>query len=206
MSNLDSLTVHTKMSLIHNIVTHVMKFAQAKSTHVLSPALVETYSRLLVYSEIESLGIMIYKVQLLNHLHSLAAVPQTNQTQLHLCVQSTALKLIAGMGSAEVQPQLSRLPSEPKSLLSNESEELNKVLVLTIARAIHVTGSESLSGSWCKEILTTIMQHTPHSWSSFTLQCFPNVLADFFYHHQAPKENKSQLKRSVEEEYKNGKL
>ncbi|CAL1290327.1 unnamed protein product [Larinioides sclopetarius] len=241
MSVLDSLTVHTKMSLIHNIVTHVMKLAQAKSTHVLSPALVETYSRLLVYSEIESLGIKgfithllptvfrshawgilhtllemfsyrlhhfqpHYRVQLLNHLHSLAAVPQTNQTQLHLCVQSTALKLIAGMGSAEVQPQLSRLPSEPKSLLSNESEELNKVLVLTIARAIHVTvyisGSESLSGSWCKEILTTIMQHTPHSWSSFTLQCFPKVLADFFYHHQAPKENKAQLKRSVEEEYK----
>ncbi|XP_055939318.1 mediator of RNA polymerase II transcription subunit 23-like isoform X2 [Argiope bruennichi] len=237
MSVLDSLTVHTKMSLIHNIVTHVMKLAQAKSTHVLSPALVETYSRLLVYSEIESLGIKgfithllptvfrshawgilhtllemfsyrlhhfqpHYRVQLLNHLHSLAAVPQTNQTQLHLCVQSTALKLIAGMGSAEVQPQLCRLPSEPKSLLSNESEELNKVLVLTLARAIHVTGSETLSGSWCKEILTTIMQHTPHSWSSFTLQCFPKVLADFFYHHQAPKENKAQLKRSVEEEYK----
>lgn len=48
------------------------------------------------------------------------------------------------MGSAEVQPQLSRLPSEPKSLLSSESEELNKVLVLTIARAIHVTGNEVL--------------------------------------------------------------
>ncbi|GFY44212.1 mediator of RNA polymerase II transcription subunit 23 [Trichonephila inaurata madagascariensis] len=237
MSVLDSLTVHTKMSLIHNVVTHVMKLAQAKSAYVLSPALVETYSRLLVYSEIESLGIKgfithllptvlknhawgilhtllemfsyrlhhfqpHYRVQLLNHLHSLTAVTQTNQTQLHLCVQSTALKLIAGMGSAEVQPLLSRLPSEPKSLLSNESEELNKVLVLTIARAIHVTGSESLSGTWCKEILTTIMQHTPHNWSSFTLQCFPNVLADFFYHHQAPKENKSQLKRSVEEEYK----
>ncbi|GFU50841.1 mediator of RNA polymerase II transcription subunit 23 [Trichonephila clavipes] len=237
MSVLDSLTVHTKMSLIHNVVTHVMKLAQAKSAYVLSPALVETYSRLLVYSEIESLGIKgfithllptvlknhawgilhtllemfsyrlhhfqpHYRVQLLNHLHSLTAVTQTNQTQLHLCVQSTALKLIAGMGSAEVQPLLSRLPSEPKSLLSNESEELNKVLVLTIARAIHVTGSESLSGTWCKEILTTIMQHTPHNWSSFTLQCFPSVLADFFYHHQAPKENKSQLKRSVEEEYK----
>jgi len=25
-----------------------------------------------------------YRVQLLSHLHSLAAVPQTNQTQLHL--------------------------------------------------------------------------------------------------------------------------
>lgn len=56
---LDSLTVHSKMSLIHAIVTHVIKLAQAKSNMALSlaPALVETYSRLLVYTEIESLGI-----------------------------------------------------------------------------------------------------------------------------------------------------
>lgn len=237
MSILDSLTVHTKMSLIHNIVTHVMKLAQTKSSVSLSPALVETYCRLLVYNEIESLGIKgfishllptvfrshawgilhtllemfsyrlhhfqpHYRVSLLNHLHSLAAVPQTNQTQLHLCVESTALKLIAGMSSAEVQPQLSRLHAEPKSLLSYESEELNKVLVLTLARAIHVTGSESLSGSWCKDILNTIMAHTPFNWSSFTLMCFPTVLADFFQQRQVTKENKAQLKRSVEEEYR----
>lgn len=55
---LDSLTVHTKMSLIHNIVTYIMKVASAKSTpQGLPPALVETYARLLVYMEIESLGI-----------------------------------------------------------------------------------------------------------------------------------------------------
>jgi mediator of RNA polymerase II transcription subunit 23 len=53
---LDSLTVHTKMSLIHNIVTHIMKISQSK-THTLAPALIETYARLLVYMEIESLGI-----------------------------------------------------------------------------------------------------------------------------------------------------
>ncbi|CAG2056360.1 unnamed protein product [Timema podura] len=119
MSILDSLTVHSKMSLIHSIVTHVIKLAQSKSNMALAPALVETYSRLLVYTEIESLGIKgfisqllptvfkshawgilytllemfsyrmhhiqpHYRVQLLSHLHSLAAVPQTNQTQLHL--------------------------------------------------------------------------------------------------------------------------
>ncbi|XP_023222818.1 mediator of RNA polymerase II transcription subunit 23-like [Centruroides sculpturatus] len=174
MSILDSLTVHTKMSLIHNIVTHVMKLGQTKTSLSLAPALVETYSRLLVYNEIESLGIKgfishllpnifrsqawgilhtllemfsyrlhhiqpHYRVQLLSHLHSMAAVPQTNQTQLHLCVESTALKLIAGLGSAEVQPQLSRFQTEPKPLLSGESEELNKVLILTLARAIHIT-------------------------------------------------------------------
>lgn len=54
---LDSLTVHTKMSLIHNIVTHIMKISNNKSSQNLSPALVETYARLLVYLEIESLGI-----------------------------------------------------------------------------------------------------------------------------------------------------
>lgn len=57
MSILDSLTVHSKMSLIHSIVTHVIKLAQSKSNMALAPALVETYSRLLVYTEIESLGI-----------------------------------------------------------------------------------------------------------------------------------------------------
>lgn len=130
MAVLDSLTVHSKMSLIHSIVTYVVKLAQGKSVP-LAPAVVETYSRLLVYMEIESLGIkgfisqllpkvyqshawailytlleMIsyrmhhihphYRVQLLSHLHSLAAVPQANQTQLHLCVESTALRLITG--------------------------------------------------------------------------------------------------------------
>ena len=52
---LDALTVHTKMSVIHNIVTHIMKVANSKST--LAAGLIETYARLLVYMEIESLGI-----------------------------------------------------------------------------------------------------------------------------------------------------
>ena len=57
-------------------------------------------------------------------------------------VESTALKLIMGLGSWEVQPQLSRVFTEPKSLslLSSESEELNRTLVLTLARAMQVTG------------------------------------------------------------------
>lgn len=240
MSILDSLTVHSKMSLIHSIVTHVIKLAQSKSNMALAPALVETYSRLLVYTEIESLGIKgfisqllptvfkshawgtlytllemfsyrmhhiqpHYRVQLLSHLHSLAAVPQTNQTQLHLCVESTALRLITGLGSAEVQPQLSRFLSEPKTLVSAESEELNRALVLTLARSMHVTGTgaDSLSGTWCKELLNTIMQNTPHSWANHTLECFPPVLSEFFQQNSVAKENKQQIKKAVEEEYRN---
>lgn len=45
------------LSLIHSIATRVIKLAHAKSSLALAPALVETYSRLLVYMEIESLGI-----------------------------------------------------------------------------------------------------------------------------------------------------
>ncbi|XP_014240192.1 mediator of RNA polymerase II transcription subunit 23 [Cimex lectularius] len=240
MTILDSLTVHSKMSLIHGIVSHVLKLAQSKSNMALAPALVETYSRLLVYTEIESLGIKgfisqllpnvfkfhawgilytllemfnyrihhiqpHYRVQLLSHLHSLAAVPQTNQTQLHLCVESTALRLITGLGSSEVQPQLSRFLSEPKTLVSAESEELNRALVLTLARSMHVTGtgSDAASGAWCKELLNTIMQNTPHSWPPHTLQFFPPVLSDFFQQNHLPMENKHQLKKAVEEEYRN---
>ena len=53
-------------------------------------------------------------------------------------VESTALRLIMGFGSWEVQPQLSRV--EPKSMLASESEEINRALILTLARAIHGTG------------------------------------------------------------------
>lgn len=67
---LDSLTVHSKMSVIHCIVNNMMKQAETKSTMPLmspniSPALVETYSRLLVYTEIESLGIKGFLSRLL---------------------------------------------------------------------------------------------------------------------------------------------
>lgn len=61
-----------------------------------------------------------------------------------LSVESTALRLITGLGSAEVQPQLSRFLNEPKTLVSAESEELNRALVLTLARSMHVTGTGKL--------------------------------------------------------------
>lgn len=149
-----------------------------------------------------------YRVQLLSHLHSLASAPHTNLTQLHLCVESTALRLITGLGSAEVQPQLSRFYAEPKlpgSAVSLESEELNRTLILTIARSMHITGTgnDDQSTIWCKDLLTNIMQNTPHSWATHTLQCFPAVLTAFFSHNSTPKENKQQLKKSVEEEYRN---
>lgn len=245
MCILDSLTVHSKMSLIHSIVTNMVKHPKQNTlpnVTNMAPALVETYSRLLVYTEIESLGIKgflgqllptvfksqawgilytllemfsyrmhhiqpHYRVQLLSHLHSLASVPHTNQMQLHLCVESTALRLITGLGSSEVLIQLSRFLSEPKtpgSVVSVECEELNRALILTLARSMQITGtgSDPQFSVWCKDLLTSIVQNTPHSWSQHTLQCFPTVLNEFFMQNNSPKENKQHLKKQVEEEYR----
>lgn len=129
-------------------------------------------------------------------------------------VESTALRLITALGSSEVQPQFTRFLSDPKTVLSAESEELNRALILTLARATHITGmlgliyhppiglshtifsryissstlsslspradfftgSDSIQGTWCKDILQTIMNFTPHNWASHTLSCFPAPL------------------------------
>ena len=52
------MSVHAKMSLTHSIVQTMCKHVNSKTQNIaLAPALVETYCRLLVFSEIESLGI-----------------------------------------------------------------------------------------------------------------------------------------------------
>ena len=65
MDFLDSLSVHAKMSLIHSVVTYVVKQVATGASLAVSPALVETYCRILVYTEIESLGLKSLMNQLL---------------------------------------------------------------------------------------------------------------------------------------------
>ncbi|XP_063877362.1 mediator of RNA polymerase II transcription subunit 23-like [Scylla paramamosain] len=242
---LDSLTVHVKMSLVHNISQHIQKQAQHKSGIALAPALIETYARLLVYTEIESIGIknfinsllpVVYKshvwsilhallemfihrihhsppqyrIQLLSTIHHMTAVPlntMTQMTQLHLCMESVALRLITGLGNSEVMPSLTRYTfcSDTKpTLISTDSEELNRVLVLTMARAIHVTGCDSSGDSarWCVDFLKSVMAQTSHTWANHTLQCLPPVIAEFYHQCAAPRENMHTLKKAVEEEYR----
>ena len=231
MDMLDAMSVHAKMSLTHSIVTHILKhvnnmgssssgIGSTKSGSYLSPALVETYSRLMVYSEIESLGIkgflnqllpVVFKhnswgvlhmllemfayrlhhiqaqfrLSLLSHLqlglitgnHSV----MNKHPQLQICVESTILRLITGLGNAEIaQPKGTTPQAKSTNVLYGESEELNRVVVLTIARAIHINGLEQQSSAWVKEVLTNIMEKTPHSWPSQTLQSFPPLLQEFF--------------------------
>lgn len=56
------------------------------------------------------------------------------------------------------------------------------------------TGSDAISGAWCKDLLNTIRQNTPHSWADHTLQCFPPILREFFQQNTVPKEDKQQIK------------
>lgn len=75
---------------------------------------------------------------------------------LPFSVESTALRLITALGSSEVQPQFTRFLSDPKTVLSAESEELNRALILTLARATHVTGTVTpppLTKQWNESVL-----------------------------------------------------
>jgi mediator of RNA polymerase II transcription subunit 23 len=115
--------------------------------------------------------------------------------QLNVCVESTTLRLITGLGNAEITAPRNQSSSgnpgqKATTILFGESEELNRVVVLTLARAIHIHGLEQQSPGWVKEILTNIMSKTPHSWPSHTLKDFPPILRDFYQEHQIPKENK----------------
>jgi len=240
MDLLDSLSVHSKMSLIHSIVTHIIKQVPTKSSVALSPSIVESYSRLLVYTEIESLGIKgflnqllpkvfqqqswgilhtlleifsyrlhhiqaHYRLNLLTHLHQLAAHSiLNNHAQLHLTVESSALRLITGLGNCEMAPPKILNPSNTKSAttLYGESEELNRVVILTLARAVHIGGLEQNGSVWMKEVVTSIMTATPHSWPVQTLQNFPAVLKEMLADFPPQKDNVAQLKKSVEEEWR----
>ncbi|KAH9498459.1 Mediator of RNA polymerase II transcription subunit 23 [Bulinus truncatus] len=60
-----------------------------------------------------------------------------------------------------------------------------------------------MSSVWCEDILNVIMQKTPISWSSNTLACFPQSLAEYFQKNTINnKDNKNQLRTNVENEYK----
>lgn len=89
--------------------------------------------------------------------------------------------------------------------MSVESEELNRLLILTLARSMHITGTgnDPIAGGWCKDLLSVIMQNTPHCWSEHTRSSFPTVIADFFSQQTYQRENKTLLKKTVEEEYRN---
>ena len=117
--------------------------------------------------------------------------------------ETSALRVITSFGNWEMHPHVSRFSTEANReiLVSNESEELNRVLVLTLARAMNVTGPDVLS-SFCMETLTSIQRKTPHAWTPLTLACFPPLFRDFYQQNSVPYQDTLALKRLVEAEYR----
>jgi len=236
MALLDSLSVHSKMSLLHHIVTHILKMANTKSLICISPGMVETYSRLLVYSELESLGIKgfmsqllpkvfslqawsflytlleifsyrvhhvqnQYKLNLLTSLNSMAT-HAPNQPQLNLMLESACLRLITGMGNFEMTSPKPQPGTNSKAsyTLYGDSEELNRMVILTLARTIHIGGMENNGMMWLKEVVSGVMQNTPHSWPSHTLKNFPQPLLDLLNEYPAVKDT-ANIKKNVDEDW-----
>ena len=111
--------------------------------------------------------------------------------QLNICMESCILRLITGLGNAEITAPRNQSQGgqggqvqRTTSVLYGESEELNRVVVLTLARAIHIHGYEQQSANYFKEVLAKIMEKTPHYWPPHTLNNFPPILKDFYNEHR----------------------
>lgn len=252
---LDSLTTHSKMTILHNIVARILTLAQnktgAQGNLRLTPALIETYGRLLIYTDAEPVGLKGYvtqvmggtsavwlrhqawhiyhvllemynyrvhhvpthlKFQMLIQLHNLSPmVYGANQLpiQLSMTMEAAELKLLLGLSNYEAlnMPMATvRHPNDTKSaknMINGDSEELNKVLVLILARSTHITASEHVTGNFLEDILNDINKVTPLSWSQVTLNFFPSVIKDFFIRNAPTREtDRAQLRPAVEEEYR----
>lgn len=248
---LDSLTTHSKISLLHIMAQKIVAIAQnkqpAQASHILTPALIETYGRLLIYTDSEAFGIktfigqlmggsqavwryqawdvyhvllemyshrvhhlqMHFKYQMLISLHNLSPmVYGNNQMQLSMTMEAAELKLLLGLSNYEAlnMPINTRHANDTKTakhMINNDSEELNKALVLVLARSTHLTSSEQVNGSFLEDILSEINKVTPLSWSKSILDFFPTIIKDFYTRTAPAKEtDKAQLRLLVEEEYR----
>jgi len=249
---LDSLTTHSKIALLHTLAQRIITLAQnraaAQANLLLTSALIETYGRLLIYTDSESFGVksfinhlmggtnavwrfqawhiyhvllemynhrvhhvpIHYKFQVLIQLHNISPmVYGANLMQLSMTMEATELKLLLGLSNYEALNMPitnTRHPNDTKTskhMINGDSEELNKVLVLVLARSTHITASEHVTASFLEDILNDINKVTPLSWSSSTLNFFPSIIKDFFARNASMKEtDNAQLRPAVEEEYR----
>lgn len=92
------------------------------------------------------------------------------------------------------------------SIVSTDSEELNRVLILTLSRSMVITGTgteNETTGNgnmtYLMDLLQIVMKNTPHTWSSHTKVLFPTVLQDFYANHNVVDDKP----RGIDEEYHN---
>lgn len=208
---LNTLAMHAKIRLMEKVKLHLVKVAesakqpQGMETPPISHALLETYSRLLVWLGTRNfqtqlipvvfksqawgllhvlLEVICYRVhlqlqfsyrfQLLQQLHTVAGV-SIIPNQLFITAESAALRLIQALNSPEFLNQLAKQFSvDPKPLLSTESEELNRVFVLVLAKTLHISNMDTVA--WLEPFMKVVLTSAPHFWPDSTLAFFPPAL------------------------------
>lgn len=149
------------------------------------------------------------RLQILRLVLSKTIFSQMNNIQLYISIENMALKNINGFNSIDflnlsAQMQI-RNNFEVLNFLPTESEELYKVYVLTLSRAIHITGMEALSVSWAVDIIAN-MKNTLNlnlSWPEFTMNCLPLQVSKFYQDNYRPQaSNRAEFRQAVDEEYR----
>ena len=64
----------------------------------------------------------------------------------NISIMKSSSRLITGLGNSEIAPPKNVPPSgaQKNSTLYGDSEELNRVVILTLARAVHIGGLEQV--------------------------------------------------------------
>jgi mediator of RNA polymerase II transcription subunit 23 len=112
-----------------------------------------------------------YRFQLLQQLHTVVGV-SIIPTQLFVCAENTTLRLIQGLSSPEFLLQLAKLyATDPKPLLSQESEELNRVFVCVLAQSMHISNLDTTN--WLEAFMRAVFTAAPQNWPEATSRFFP---------------------------------
>jgi mediator of RNA polymerase II transcription subunit 23 len=145
--------------------------------------------------------------------------------QIYTNAHCAMLKLISSFSGSDYYELLNSIYSAgnkhtPRYFINNDSEEINKAIVLVIARAIHMTASDLNPSFENKEkddslrtLLSEIMKITPIYFPDYMIAYFPKVIQQFFINEQnkmnpnilvdsSNRSYKIALKKRVEDDYK----
>ncbi|KAL5478126.1 hypothetical protein EMCRGX_G025007 [Ephydatia muelleri] len=137
------------------------------------------------------------KFQMLQQFQTVAGVNMI-PNQLFVSVETAVLRIIKGLNTPEFLIQLAKqCATDPKVLLSADSEELNKVFVLIVAQTVHIANMDT--SSWLDLFMKAVQTATPHAWSESAQQFFPQP----FHQHcffSLPTDHRTILINKVDEE------
>ncbi|XP_065890172.1 mediator of RNA polymerase II transcription subunit 23-like [Dysidea avara] len=145
----------------------VYPVVKAHSWHTLN-ALLELIS-FRVHQHIHS---QAFRFKLLGNFAQVAGFPGI-PIQLYISIETAVLRLIAGAATPDLHVQLAQYANDHKQLLSQDSEEFNKALVLTVAHTLHITGMDPTTDNWLEGFIKNVQASTPHMWSAVTQAHFP---------------------------------